>query len=254
MMNKRHLYIQLVNNEKLRIEINPSKSDSKPFFFIFGLHKSGSTLLNNIFNDICTEANIEQISLEELLFEKGFTPIDINIEGFPFYNGICYRGFRSFWINNIMPKNDSRSIVLVRDPRDALISYFFSDKYSHPIPEMGSITQSMRLTRNKLSTVENPEDDYNWLLNRAKFLRKNILDYACVLQNENFRFYRYEDVIFYKEEWIRNMVDFLGIDITNSKIEKIAKKNDVIPEQENKKEHIRSVIPGNYKKYFSEKK
>ena len=99
--------------------------------FIFGLHKSGSTLLNNVFRDIAKAKKIPIVSLEEQLFKKGLRPIDVLplLNKFFLYRGYIYLGFRNFWCNVLnFDFSKVKNILLVRDPRDALISYYFSDK------------------------------------------------------------------------------------------------------------------------------
>ena len=61
--------IQLGSNSIIDIPLDPP-ADMEAFF-IFGIHKSGSSLLNAIFVDICQILDIPCIPIPELAFEQG---------------------------------------------------------------------------------------------------------------------------------------------------------------------------------------
>lgn len=246
--------VVLKNGKKIKIDI-PAKNaiDS---FFIFGIHKSGSTLITKIFKDICDVKNIAALSIDEYLFSLGVSvgDIDTNINVFKTQN-YCYCGFRRFWpnINKFNFKN-SRKILLVRDPRDAMISYYFSAKYSHSLPKniAGNTGKKLLDIRNKLlESDENDKNHLEFIEFQGKFLRNNIREYKRKI-DQNTQVYRYEDIIFNKEAWILSMCDYLNIDIDLSEVKLIAKKHDIIPDGEDIKKHIRSVTPGNYRKHYSD--
>jgi uncharacterized membrane protein len=80
---------------------------------------------------------------------------------------------------------------------------------------------------------------HNFLVNYAKNLPPNT------------RVYRYEDIIFNKEEWLIDMVDFFGLEISEDLCREIARQHDIIPEKEDAQKHIRSVVPGNHRKHLT---
>jgi hypothetical protein len=237
----------------LKIELPPPANIDSAF--IFGLHKSGSTLLNKVFQDIAREKNIPIVSLEDQLFGMGIRPIDVlpTIEKFFCPRGYFYTGFRNFWCKDLdFDFAKVKNILLVRDPRDALISYYFSDKYSHPIPTEGKIKANLESNRETLQSLNNPDSDYNYIEKKISWLKGNIKIYINRLPKESTRIYRYEDIIFKKEEWIKDMLSFLDIRIADEDVHKIACTHDILPRVEQKHKHIRQVVPGNYKKYLRE--
>jgi hypothetical protein len=230
----------------------PARGDFESFF-IFSAHKCGSTLLNRIWYDVAKIANLPIIDLEGSMFQQGFVPNDIVDDLSPvfLYSGYCYLGFRSFWpIKRNINFNFSKvkSIVLVRDIRDAMVSHYFSTIYSHTIPKMGPTSKRMKIMREKTKTV-----DINKYVLDKHFIEFYKSEFETYLQMKNkpSRFYRYEDIIFYKREWIDDMLNYIGIDIKSSKLDKIIKKHDIIPSNEDLSQHIRQVIPGNYRKHLS---
>jgi hypothetical protein len=66
--------------------------------------------------------------------------------------------------------------------------------------------------------------------------------------NTESRIYRYEDVIYRKLDWIRDIVCFLTIDVSATALEHIASRHDLWPVQENPEQHVRQVRPGDYRR------
>jgi hypothetical protein len=102
-----------------------------PSVFIVGMVKSGSTLLNRIMRPVTAAAGLTYRSPANEMFRRGLELKAATIEFEPF--GQAYGGFRDLpW-----PLPDSaagRTVLLVRDPRDALTSLYFSLAYSHVPP------------------------------------------------------------------------------------------------------------------------
>jgi hypothetical protein len=65
------------------------------------------------------------------------------------------------------------------------------------------------------------------------------------------RVYRYEDVIFRKEAWLQDMLEFLGIEHKPRWVKQLANRHDLRPEQENPTRHVRQVTPGNFREHFN---
>jgi len=59
--------------------------------------------------------------------------------------------------------------------------------------------------------------------------------------------FRYEDVIYEKKKWVRDICSYFGWDVTLQVQDAIAKEFDIVPERERADQHIRQVHPGNYR-------
>lgn len=239
--------------KKTEVSLNLPDPGDFQSCYIFGIHKSGSTLMNNMIKDICNECKMPFVAPAEQLFTQGFLSSDLveDMNALFYPNGFVYLGFRYFWKKRFSVKlNRNKCILLVRDPRDALVSLYYSTKYSHGIPKTGSIRESMQALRNELQNVEIEE----------YFKRDNIInDFADTHERYYYnlprcytRIYRYEDVVFFKREWLHDMTKFLEIKIAYDKILEIANKYDIIPEKEQNNKFVRQVLPGNHRKHLSE--
>jgi len=216
-------------------------------FFVFSLPKSGSTLLNNIIRDICFDKNIPCIDITRDSYNYGIRPKDIStqdINSLIYDRGYAYIGFRRlFDISNL---HKYRKILLVRDPKDVLVSLYFSHKYSHTVPNNDNATQLLNSRREKALNME-----INAFVIEKSKIYSGLYEKYMNMQKENLKVYRYEDVIYEKVEWVNDMCIFLDIDIESSDIKNVVSKFDIIPAAEKLTAHIRQVHPENYKKHLT---
>jgi len=214
-------------------------------YFLFSLPKAGSTLLMQLMSDVNKVLGIPMIDLPTRLFTLGINPPELkdDINRLWQVHGYAYMGFRSFLPTMNFDLSTTKNILLIRDPRDMLVSLYFSVKYSHRIPKMHGEEHPLERARNAVQEIEIDQ----FVLNRAPAVLNLFLAYIKHLPCDSTRVYRYEDVIFRKSEWIEDMLCFLGLYLSRSKIKEIAEKHDIHPDMENPKKHVRQVTPGNYK-------
>jgi hypothetical protein len=250
-----------VKIESIEIGTSPPKSfylalpqpGPLPSFFAFSLPKAGSVLLNNILADVCAEWGMPAVSIHEEAFKRGISPLHLGAAGLReclFENGYAYLGFRSFLPRGLeVDLNQTKKILLVRDPRDMLVSLYFSIKISHDIPNAKTdFTDQMRKRR---EDARNQDIETFVKLNSEKVLvrYKEYMDFLLPLKNV--RVFRYEDVIFEKYRWLEEMIDFLGGSLKKEVVKEIAQRHDIFPSSENPQQHIRQVSPGNFNKHLS---
>ena len=217
-------------------------------FFVFALHKSGSTLLNNMLAEVLAATGMPQVALSELLFSAGLPENEIiNPQEVILDRGYCYRGFRQYpqYLNKINLQN-KKKVLLVRDPRDIAISSFFSIAYSHAIPESGPVRDEMMARRDMALTIKIDE----YCVSESQHILNEYLGYINHVGPDT-RVYKYEDVIFNKEAWLHDLVKYFNIPAPPDLVSQVAKKHDLIPGEERVGHHIRQVIPGNHKKHLS---
>ena len=214
-------------------------------FFIFSLHKAGSTLLNKIIRHCCLYHKIPFVNFPSETFQRGFPfeSVDQNIIKHFEPKGYCYGGFRvitpAFRDFDFSPY---KKIFLVRDPRDILVSFYYSVLKSHTIPKEGVASENLIKARERLQTM----DINDYTLRQAPQLLQRMNNIQLV-GHENIKLYRYEDVIFNKKEWIKDMFNFLELSLEEAKLNQILKKVDIIPDKEDQSQHIRKVTPGDHK-------
>lgn len=234
------------DNQELVIEVpEPSQYES---FFVFSIQKAGSVMLDGIMEDICTNLDIPFINIPSSAFQQGIPEsllIIDEIHSILNHKGYCFAGFRSvpeylysFPLENL---KKSKKILLIRDPRDILVSHYFSIKNSHEVPTGKQGMEILEL-RQKAQNIE--INDY--VLQQSKNFQDLFTRFSIIEEDNLLKVFRYEDIIFNKEQWIEDMLNFLEFNLSKETIKNISNKYDIFPEKEDPNKHIRKVTPGDF--------
>lgn len=214
-------------------------------------HKCGSVLLQRIMGDLAQAVDYPVLDVYSQIFghgvpHKSFSP---SIELLLRLPGYCFAGLRQPWTRDMAHLAGQRKIFLVRDPRDVMVSYFFSMARSHVLPGPGPLRDRFLSDRQQLSQMSISDfiaagTGFFVLENMREFLRWS-------REMPRSKLFRYEDVIFHKQAWVREICAFFDWPVPAAKMEEIAARHHVIPDAENPNAHIRQVRPGNYKTHLS---
>jgi hypothetical protein len=224
--------------------------------------KAGSTLLYNMLSKLAPSAGLTYFSIEDYLFSHNVSPV--NRPGYigdvikP--NGYCYGGFRQYPAFRVTGMNNAKVTFLVRDPRDMLTSLYFSLLGSHRIPKAGDGT---KLENEPAGAAERMLDMRTKLQKTDvnAFARQGVRSYTRIFEGyvaqgfawrQNVAIYRYEDVIFEKAAWVRDICEWYEWDIDPARQREVAAMFDERPTEERPLEHVRQVTPGNYRAHLTE--
>ena len=238
-----------LNGHAFSFSTPPPGDTSIPSVFLIGLPKAGSTLLNRLMRPLTTAAGLSYVGLQETLFAMGVAapaiPAEANAAFAP--TGYAFGGFRSIPNGIVIPPYAAdRTVLLVRDPRDMLTSLYFSLARSHRPPgtTVGEgLAESFNAQREAISQMGIDE----FALERARMVLGQYRTVTNKLTGVPHRVYRYEDVIFDKLPWTRDMLDYLGLAPPPALIEKVVASNDVRPKVEDTSQHVRKVAPGDHR-------
>jgi hypothetical protein len=205
--------------------------------------------MNNMMEAALASAGVPQIDIPRTAFCAGLPENNVtNAHDLIFERGYCYRGFRNFppYLREF-DIAESKKVLLIRDPRDMLVSYYFSMAQSHFVPNAGVVREHL-LRQRATATVADIND---YCFSKIDFFKGEFRGYSGILGTE-IRIFRYEDVIFRKAEWLADMLTYFDVELADSEIQRIAKANDIRPENERPGDHIRQVTPGNFRKHLTE--
>ena len=210
--------------------------------YLFSFHKSGSTLMDNMIRYYCQSFDIPTFSLFNAAFDSGIPTNQITNDTILCFSksGRIYTGFRHYPTFDL-DLNGVNCILLVRDPRDMLVSMYYSVSRSHVVPKK-HLSFMKRRREAALLTVD------EFALGKSLEYVRNFEKYQHKLPAKTLTTYRYEDVIYEKEKWLRDLVANLDLPCNDDLISKTAEEFDIFPEAEDQGKHIRQVHPGNYKK------
>lgn len=245
------MIVTLVGDQGQRVDLTVPATNHSRSLYAFAPHKCGSVLLQNIVKDMCAEEGFPFLNIHSELFIKGLRlhPFAKAIQELLNKPGYCFgalRGPAAIDIQTIAPR---AKIFLLRDPRDVIVSYYFSITKSHPSPGAGPARDALLANRSEVESLSidafvQRENGFLILQNIRTFLK-------WTKELPNSTLFRYEDIIFAKEAWVKAIAECFDFHLSIEAIKAIADRHDIIPEYENSSQHIRQVRPGNYKKHLS---
>jgi hypothetical protein len=238
-----------VNGQRCAFTVPPPGDESKSSVFLLGLPKAGSTLLNRIMRPLTERCGLTFVAVQEVLRDIGVRPQDypddINQVFAP--RGYAFGGFRSLPGEMTLPAFAAgRTVLLVRDPRDMLTSLYFSLAVSHRPPGQGAggqLAESFEQKRELLNST--PIDEF--VLDSARIVAGQFRQVETKLVDIQHKLYRYEDIIFDKLAWTRDMLNYLGLEPRPVQVERVVAQNDVRPVSEDVSQHVRKVAPGDHR-------
>lgn len=230
------------DNREVVIDIPPPASF--PSFFVFALPKSGSVLQDKVFEDVCSKLHLPIVSIAKTAFNQGIEEGNFGTEICELFvkSGYGFYGFRylPYYLRDF-DLGQFKKILLVRDPRDILVSHYFSMKKSHAIPE-GEMGERLREQRQSIQSLDIDE----YVLDKAQSFF-NIFQSYIKIDDNLLKVFRYEDIVFNKKAWIQDILRFLELQLPEKVIAEIAEKHDIFPQAEAPESHIRKVTPGDHK-------
>lgn len=229
----------------------------RPAMFVLGMKKCGSSLFNTIVQQLCAANGLGYLSLPDQAFEQNFHFVQLGTSpsfSSLFRDGWVYGGFRQLpdFLSSLEFFKARRKLLLVRDPRDALVSEYFSVAYSHSLPPAdnasdGGVREGL-LRRREEARAQTVDD---FVLQASRSYVKQLKPLLCLKDDPLLALYRYEDVVLNKRPWIQDLADRLGLDLEPSTLEAILEVVDVLPTAERPTEFVRRVVPGDHREKLS---
>ncbi|MFN3449697.1 MAG: sulfotransferase domain-containing protein [Roseococcus sp.] len=221
---------------------------SRPPVFVFGVRKSGSSIMNMMVEALARFNDMNFVDVAGRLFEQGVDVerwrADPAILGL-LRGGNVYGGFRNApsLLLGAPELVHGRSILLVRDPRDALVSEYFSTAFSHSVPEAGEARAEMLAQR----AAARSGDVAAHARRAAASFREALRQYLPFLALPGLRLYRYEQAILDKPAFLRDVCAHFAWHVSEAQLAAIMRWADVIPAEENPRAFLRKVIPGDHR-------
>ena len=220
-----------------------------PAFFSLGVRKSGSTMLHKVIHFMAHRNNANIVDIPGTFFRNGFTvanwaSLDLCELVAP---GNLYSGFRSFpeELAKTALYREGLKVFMFRDPRDALVSQYFSDAYSHEIPKQEAAGDGREIFLKKREEAKSADID-EWVLEKAGGIRRTLLAYRDTLADPMCLTMRYEDYVFQKRRMIGKILDHFGWTMEAPQIARLLADIDMVPDSEDKTRFVRKAIPGDH--------
>ena len=141
-------------------------------------------------------------------------------------------------------------MLLVRDPRDALVSQYYSyggKHISHRLPN-----KNKELFLKQFESNEDLEID-EYVLHVAGNYLKKLTTYQSSLDFNRVLLRRYEEIYFDKRTFLVDIFAHFGLSVPIEVIEQVAAQNDIRPVEEDISKHIRKGTPGDHREKLKTK-
>jgi hypothetical protein len=218
-----------------------------PCRFVFGIRKSGSSILNSMAAALAQRQCQPFVDVGGTLFAAGVAVTQWQHDpalATLLRPGHVYGGFRNFPTGLAVHRlyREAPKVLLVRDPRDALVSEYFSNAYSHSLPRLGQAREQMLdLRRNALAQSIDAQ-----VLQRAPAMARTLNEYLALVADPLARVFRYEDVIGRKRRFLRDISDHFDWPDDERFLDLVLSWADVMPTDEDPTRFVRKVAPGDH--------
>jgi hypothetical protein len=171
---------------------------NRPLIAYFGHHKCATTWINTIAALVCERLNLKFVNV------SGPDMFAHRLDEFVARNGVDFLSYINANAKDIGALHGMRGFHVVRDPRDIIVSAYFSHRYSHPTEGWDALVEH----RQRLQRVSKDEG----LLLEMEFSRQ-VLDelYAWNYDQPNIREIRMEDLIRSPYETMLDAFVFVGL-------------------------------------------
>jgi len=245
------LAVKLNNGETPPFALPESESKEQSVF-AFSMAKAGSTLLFNLLHELTPCAGMTYFAPSNALWsERGRGAGALyDMSGLFRRTGYCYGGFRLFPAYDIPILRACPAIILVRDPKDMLVSNYFSNAFSHRPPTDDEESEAYRRFMERRERIQNT-DINDYVRTIMGNCQKMFASYRGYWRHKRVKVFRYEDIIERKRPWVDEIMSHYGWRIPDATIDEVIARNDVFPDAEKKDAHVRQVKPGNYKQHLN---
>lgn len=224
-----------------------------PAVFSLSIRKCGSSVFNSMMIELARSNGCPYVAVAESFFQQNVLTRDWQNDpalAAILRRGVLYGGFRN------APRSlfgtplfiESPKVLLVRDPRDALVSDYFSTAYAHHIPEpFGDADDSHQLLRRKRLEAASSSID-TWVVHEASDFNDAMVAYAPIVHWPTTLVLRYEDVIFDKAAMLRAIAAHVGWDLDDEFVRHVLGWADQRPDAEDPQAFVRQVTPGDHRR------
>lgn len=212
--------------------------------FFFTTHKCASTFTPKILACVAKKRDLKLIDYAKYLWHKRDDDVFLYLESDSdrlFRDKGCVFAPLRQWIN-IEAAKVSDVIIMLRDPRDVLVSMYYSMAFTHELPGNRKRRKEFLKERDRILSITIDQ----FVVEKSEHFVFLYQQYFDILQvNKNYYFCTYEKMIFNFDDWIRGIENYLGVefDMASKKVW----KTEISPPTVENMSHKRKMLPGDYK-------
>jgi hypothetical protein len=226
----------------------PIAAPSGPSVLFFTAHKCASTLMPRIFGYLSERhGGCRVVDLEGYLW--GFTdqplPDTLIARAAELFRpqGLAYVPLRRFY--PVPELERFRLLLMLRDPRDMLVSHYYSLAYSHAPPAAALRQAAFAEARGRSRAMSIDE----YCLRSVDAWEAELAEYRTrLLERHDVALLRYEDLVLDPERWLADLAAALRLELDGADIAALLRIAEVgRPGSDDQRDHIRRKLPGEHR-------
>jgi hypothetical protein len=219
----------------------------------FSVNKAATQYIRDILGRCATMIGMTHVRLAEYAFHTDFPYLDnlsvVEMQKYQYLfrpTGYLYSVFGGM-IEGIIDFDKYSTVLVIRDPRDILVSEYYSRGYSHAVPSnRGNKYNDFMKTRRQARQFT--VDEY--VISESDKVYDTYQRYIKLLINRYPQIYvsKYEDMTSDYQGWLKKLLTYCKLDITNEYVQHLSKEaTQLLPKKEDIHQHIRKGMPGDHK-------
>ena len=244
---RRHIKKNLPQ-ELLYMKGKLSVSNSDKSILYLTVHRCASQYILSIIKKLIAESDKKHIDVGSYFWRGGkpYREPEKVFEKHGYIFGPFY-GFDEEEFTVPIPNLDDFNILLMlRDPRDILTSFYFHhayELYDNPAKKEFILERSR-------DTLSKTIDD--WVIEKSAILKYRYKAYLDIAEKPNVLLLKYEDMIKDFNSWLDTLSGFLNVNVSAGTLNNIRQKADFSVQKEKVDAHKRQVAPGDHKRKLKE--
>lgn len=229
-----------------------STENTHPSIIHFSLNKAATQTTKNILKR-CAEANgMVPVGIHDYAFQSNFPFLDhlSSAEMQKYHhifkpNGYLYSVFGGM-IEGIPNFEKYIVLLMIRDPRDLLVSHYYSIAYSHAVPDEHSDKHDRFLELRDAAKTKTIDE---FVLAESERLYRTLERYQTLLLEKYPQTYvtHYEQMTCNFQKWLKDLLSHCRLEVSPDVFQSLVAENTrAVPSAENIQQHIRKGKAGDY--------
>lgn len=227
------------------VELPQTKSTAKSVVFM-SMHRAGSSIVNRLLRRMLAQVGMVPVDFARTAFAMGVDEARYCTERSHLLStpGYYFGAFRGPYVQYFGDLSASRLVVQVRDPRDCIISLYFSVRYSHGLPGGdGEARATFQNLRNDVAAI----DIDTFALTQVEAYAHRLQVISKVLETyPEALLLKYEDMILHFSAWFQKLREFLDVPVSQGDFDRY--RTAVLPCEEDVTKHRRQMLPGDFRR------
>lgn len=236
---------------KLYLNQSEAEYSERPSVAFFTLQKCASTFTPKLMKLLSNRyLKLECVDLEGYLYNKTDHTFNDELESRPWLlrpKGYVYCPLR--YALDLKYLNGMTVLLMLRDPRDIMVSQYFSSAYSHEVPV--DARRRKAFLENRTEIQEMTIDQY--VLSRVDCMNDRFLEYVKMVEQSNASILKYEEMVTDFDAFISRLGVALNVDIEGADRKVLHEMGGFSDTASGDiYQHRRNILPGEHRQKLSE--